>query len=178
MRSDLSTETSSENRSIGDALSAILISVGVRRCIAGLLAVAALATLANVAVLHAGASAFRATGSLTSVDTSVLVGVLTSTSAAFRQNLADATVPIDVRQLIGTRARAAGLVGLASAVLFGLVVSGAALLLLSSRGITQPRPSAGGSYIEREAIAAARLAVIGVAIGVVCGGRRAGCRRR
>jgi len=115
-------------------LASILTSVGVRRCIAGLLAVAALATLANVAVLHAGASAFRATGSLTSVNTSVLVGllvgVLTSTSAAFRQDLADATVPFDARRLIGTRARAAGLVGLAVAVVFGLVVTGAALLLI------------------------------------------------
>ena len=140
------------------------------------LVVAALATLANAASIRASAGSHAALNSITSVNTSVLValliGALAMTEVPTREVVA-ISPPLVLRRVVGAYWRAVALCGLVSAVLFGVVVTGVALGMLELRGVSLPAAHNVVGYVDREAIAAARLAAIGLAIGAVCRRRRA-----
>jgi hypothetical protein len=141
----------------------------------GLMVVAALATVANVASIGSSASSHPALNSITSVNTSVfaalLIGTLAMTEAPARELVAISR-PLLLRRVVGAHWRATALCGLVSAVVFGAVVTGLAVALLALRGASLPVAHSVIGYVGREAIAAARLAAIGVAIGAVCRQRR------
>jgi ABC-2 type transport system permease protein len=140
-----------------------------------LLLVAALATLANAASSASTANSHTALNSLTSINTSVfaalLIGTLAVTESAARDTVASSP-PLLMRRVVGAHGRATALLGLVSAVLFAAIVTAIAVAVLALRGASLPPAHGVIGYVEREAIAAARLAVIGVAIGTVCRQRR------
>lgn len=141
-----------------------------------LLVVAVLATLANAGSIGTSAGSHAALNSLTSVNTSVfaalLIGTLAMTGAPAREVVA-ISPPLVLRRVVSAHWRAIALCGLVSTVLFGAIVIGVAVVVLELRGVSLPAAHSVIGYVEREAIAAARLAAIGVAVGVVCRQRRA-----
>jgi hypothetical protein len=149
-----------------------------RRVCLVLAAVAALAAAANVGSLPADASPRRAANAFTSVNTSVLLalllGVLGSTGVELRQSLdaagAGRSAPA-VRRVLGAQARAYGFAGAASALVFAGLCALVALPLIQGRGLPAPDSHVVTEYIGREAVAAARLAILGVALGVAVGRR-------
>jgi hypothetical protein len=150
-------------------------SRAIRRTARRLAALALLGALANCAYLPADASAHEAANSFTSVNAAVLlallVGVIGSTGAELAQSLGPRTTGPPARAVLGAKARAYALIGIAAALAFAALAAAVALPVLDGRGLPGPPAGMVFDYISREAVAAARLAVIGVAIGIVVGRR-------
>ena len=138
-----------------------------------LLVISALVLLAPVADLEylpAHASAHAALNAF-SVNNSALLGlilgILGTTGAELRRSVGNANGPFVLRAVLGAKARAYGLVAFLAAPVFCLMAAAVALPLLGARGIPAPAFHDVSAYVEREAVAAARLAIVGVAIGIV-----------
>lgn len=174
-----SAGSAEENQAIGDPrqgtvaveLRALVTSKVGRRVGLGLTLLVALATWANVSTLSRRASPTQAANAFTAINTSValalLAGVMLSTRPRMDASLGAATTSRR-RAMLGAQGRAAGIAGLAAALLFTGVASAIALPALHARGLHAPPSSTVLNYSEREAVAAIRLAIIAVAIGVVC----------
>jgi hypothetical protein len=142
-----------------------------RRTVLGILALGVLAPLANAASLSAHDSPRVTANAFTSLNAGVLLalllGVLGTTGAA----RVPAGVGPTYRRAIGAKARAYGLVGAGSVLVLAGLAAAVALPIIHARGLASPSSHVVGEYIQREAIAGARLALLGVAIGIVAVGR-------
>jgi hypothetical protein len=98
----------------------------------------------------------------------LLLGVLGTTGSA---RLPAGFGPV-YRRAVGTKARAYGLVGAAAVLLLGGLAAVIALPMLDARGIAAPSGHVVSEYAGRETVAGLRLALIGVAIGVLVADRR------
>lgn len=131
-----------------------------------------LAPVADVEYLSPHASAHAALDCF-SVNNSALLGlilgVLGTTSGELRRSLVGRTRQLELTAALGAKARAYGLVAFAAAPVSCLIAAAVALPLLCARGIPAPPFHDVATYVEREAVAAGRLAIIGVAIGIVAG---------
>src|SRR5438874_1415318 len=142
-----------------------------RSCIAiGVLGL--FAPLANTATLTAHASPRETANAFTSMNAGVflalLLGVLGTTGSA---RIPAAAGP-RYRRAIGAKAQAYGLVGAGAVVILGGLAAAVALPIIHARGMPTPSSHVVTDYFQREAIAAVRLALVGVAIGVVAVSRR------
>lgn len=133
-----------------------------------------LGTGVNVASLASHATAGAALDAFTAVNASVffalVLGVILSNE--YPPRLIGSVV--GRRRLLGAHGRTAGLAGVITALVFGALAAAVALSLLQARGLPAPRIGSIIGYLDREAIAAARLATLGVAIGAVFRRRRVG----
>jgi hypothetical protein len=131
-----------------------------------------LAPLANAATLTRHDSPHQTANAFTSMNAGVflalLLGVLGTTGSA--------RLPVDFgppyRRAVGAKARAYGMVGAASVLVLGGIAAAVALPIIHARGIATPSSTVIGAYVERETVAGARLALLGVAIGLVAIRRR------
>jgi hypothetical protein len=131
-----------------------------------------LAALANSASLSAHDPPRRTADAFTSVNAAVflamLLGVLGTTGSA-----AVAAVPGPAyRRTLGAKARAYGLIGIAAVAVLGGIAAAIALPIIHARSLASPSSHVVSEYFRREAIAAARLALLGVAFGIVTSRRR------
>jgi hypothetical protein len=137
-----------------------------RSCVAVLL-LGVLAPLANTASLTVRDSPHQTANAFTSLNAGVflamVLGVLGTTGAA---HLPSKDGPA-YRRAVGAKARAYGLVGIGTVLVLAAFAAAIALPLIQARGLATPSSPVVVEYVQREAVAAARLAVIGVAIGVV-----------
>ena len=139
-----------------------------RACVLVLvLAVGILATLANAASLGAHDPPRVTANAFTSLNAGVflalLLGVLGTTGPAH----VEVGDRLKYRRAIGAKARAYGLVGAGSVLVLAALAAAVALPIIHARGIASPSSRVVVEYIQREAIAGARLALLGVAIGIV-----------
>jgi hypothetical protein len=130
-----------------------------------------LAPLANAASLGAHDPPRVTANAFTSVNAGVflalLLGVLGTTGPA----RLPAGVGPSYRRAIGAKARAYGLVGAGSVLLLAGLAAAVALPIIHARGVASPSSPVVAEYIQREAVAGTRLALLGVAIGIVAVGR-------
>jgi hypothetical protein len=132
-----------------------------------IIVIGVLAPIANAATLTVHDSARQTANAFTSMNAGVLLalllGILGTTGAA--------RLPADVgptyRRAIGAKARAYGLVGAAAVVILGGLAAAVALPIIHARGNAAPSSTVIVAYFERETAAGARLALLGVAIGIV-----------
>jgi hypothetical protein len=129
-------------------------------------AIGIVAPLANAASLNADASPRDTANVFTSMNAGVLLALLlgvlgTTGSSGLRPGRGPS-----YRRAIGTKARVYGLIGAGSVVILGGLAAAIALPILHARGLPAPSSHVVAGYFQREAIAAVRLALLGVAIGV------------
>jgi hypothetical protein len=136
-----------------------------RSCIA-IAVIGILAPLANAAVLTTHDSARQTANAFTSVNAAVflamLLGVLGTTGSQH-----DRSDQASRSEVLGSKARAYGLIGVSAVVILAVLAAAIALPIIHARGEIAPSSSVVTAYVEREIFAALRLAVIGVVIGVI-----------
>lgn len=130
-----------------------------------------LAPLANATTLTTHDPPHETANVFTSVNAGVflalLLGVLGTTGSA---RLPTSVGPL-YRRALGGKARAYGLAGGVAVLVLAALAAAVALPIIHSRGVASPSSQVVTEYLQREVVAAARLAIIGVAIGVIAGGR-------
>src|SRR3954462_5522868 len=138
-----------------------------RRSCLILLALGALAPLANASTLTRGDSARQTANVFTSLNAAVLLALLLGVLGTTGSSRVSAEPGPRFRQAVGTKARAYGLVGVVAVLLIAAVAAAIGLPMIHSRGLVSPASSTVLDYLQREAVSALRLALVGVAIGRV-----------
>lgn len=136
-----------------------------------ILALGVLAPWANTASLSRADPPKETANAFTSLNAAVLLalllGVLGTTGAA---RITEPPGPA-FRRAAGAKARAYGLVGVACVLALAALAAGIAMPLIHARGLASPASGVITDYIAREAVASLRLALVGVALGLLAGGR-------
>jgi hypothetical protein len=146
----------------------------VRRTWVALAVLVLLATGVNVASLASHGAAGAALDALTAVNVSVFFALVLGVILSNEYPPRSIGSVVGRRRLLGAHGRTAGLAGVITAFGYGALAAAVALSLLHARGIAAPRIGSIIGYVDREAVAAARLATLGVAIGAVFRRRRVG----
>jgi hypothetical protein len=137
-----------------------------------ILALGALAPLANTSTLTRDASARETANAFTSINAAVLLALLLGVLGTTGSARVSARPGPRFRRAVGAKARAYGLVGVAAVFFVAAVAAAVALPVIHNRGLASPASSTVLDYVQREAVSALRLALVGVAIGLVAGSRR------
>jgi hypothetical protein len=142
------------------------------RSCAALIAIGVLGAVVNAKGLAANDTPRQTANAFTSINAGVLLAMLLGVLGTTGDSRLPPSVGLGYRRALGAKARAYGLVGIASVLLLGGVAAAIALPIIHAQGIPSPSSRVVTDYIERETIAGARLALIGVAIGVLAVDRR------
>lgn len=142
-----------------------------RRSCLILLTLGALAPLANASTLTRGDSARETANVFTSLNAGVLLALLLGVLGTTGSSRVSAEPGPRYRRAVGTKARAYGLAGVLAVLLLAAVAAALGLAVIHSRGLVSPASSTVLDYIQRESVSALRLALVGVAIGLVAGSR-------
>jgi hypothetical protein len=142
-----------------------------RRTCVVILALGVLAPLANTSTLTRGASARETANAFTSINAAVLLALLLGVLGTTGSARVSAQPGLPFRRSVGTKARAYGLAGVVAVFFLAALAAAIGLPMIHSRGLVSPASSTVLDYVQREAIAALRLALVGVAIGLVAGSR-------
>jgi hypothetical protein len=130
-----------------------------------------LAPLANTVSLTPADPPRETANAFTSLNAAVLLALLlgvlgTTGTARITEQPGSA-----FRRAAGANARAYGLVGVACVLVLAAFAAGIALPLIHGRGLASPASGVISDYIARETVAGLRLAFVGVALGLLAGGR-------
>jgi hypothetical protein len=142
------------------------------RSCATLIAIGVLATVVNAKGLAANDTPRQTANAFTSMNTGVFLAMLLGVLGTTGDCRLPVSVGLDYRRALGAKARAYGLIGVASVLLLGGAAAAIALPIIHARGVPSPSSHVVVDYFQRETIAGARLALIGVAIGVLAVNRR------
>lgn len=143
-----------------------------RRSCVVILALGVLAPLANTANLTRADSARETANAFTSLNAGVLLALLLGVLGTTGTARVSARPGPAFRQAVGAKARAYGLAGVIAVFVLAAIAAAIGLPMIHSRGLASPASSTVLDYVQREAVSALRLALVGVAIGLVAGSRR------
>lgn len=130
-----------------------------------------IAPLANASTLTVHSSPRETANAFTSINAGVFLALLLGVFGTTGSARLPAVAGVSYRRAIGAKARVYGLVGGGAVVLLSALAAAVALPIIHSRGIAAPSSAVVAAYVQREIVAGVRLALVGVAIGVVAVGR-------
>jgi hypothetical protein len=156
---------------VGVELRQLWRTPALRRSCAVILALGVLAPLANTSNLTRADPTLETANAFTSVNAAVLLALLLGVLGTTGSARVTAPAGPRFRQAVGAKARAYGLAGVVAVCVLAAIAAAIALPMIHSRGLALPSSSVVLDFVEREAVSALRLALVGVAIGIVAGSR-------
>lgn len=133
-----------------------------------------LGPLATAETLTPDALGHETANVFTPVNVAVLLGLVFGVLGTTGEARLSTPPGPRLRRTIATKASAYGLAGVAAVVVLAVLAAAIGIPIIHGKGLASPASRTVLEYLQREAVAVLCLAPVGVAIGLVAGGRRRG----